>query len=175
MQRFTPLLIDAAAPCRHRPRSRWFVDETYLKVGGQWRYLYRAVDQAGQVVDVYLSKKRDAVAARRFFSAAIRVHGEPEEVTTDKSPTLASVMAQLLVGALHDTEQYANNAIESDHGRLKARLGPMRGLKRDQSCRVIVRGHAFIQNLRQGHYELGVTAAPPLRLAAAFGELAGTI
>jgi len=57
--RFTPLLADAARPCRHLVGDRWFVDETYVKVAGQWRYVYRAVDQFGQVIDVYLSRRRD--------------------------------------------------------------------------------------------------------------------
>jgi IS6 family transposase len=70
-----------------------------------------------------------------------------------------------------NTEQYANNRIESDHGRLKARLRPMRGLKRDRTARVIMRGHAFMQNMRRGHYELGVQARPGRRVAAAFTEL----
>jgi IS6 family transposase len=72
----------------------------------------------------------------------------------------------------HDTTQYANNRVEADHGRLKARLRPMRGLKRDRTASVVIRGHAFIQNLRRGHYELGADARSGLTLAAAFDELA---
>src|SRR3954471_19505145 len=75
VQRFTPLLVDAARPCRHATGDQWFVDETYVKVAGSWRYVYRAVDQYGQVIDVVASKKRDAVAARRFFTTAITAHG----------------------------------------------------------------------------------------------------
>ena len=65
--RFTPLLAEAARPCRHRVGGRWFVDETYVRVAGRWRYVYRAIDQFGQVIDVYVSPRRDAKAARRFF------------------------------------------------------------------------------------------------------------
>src|SRR6267143_1906737 len=67
VQRFTPLLVDAARPCRHVVGDRWYVDETYVKVAGRWRYVYRAVDQHGQITDVYVSPKRDIRAARRFF------------------------------------------------------------------------------------------------------------
>ncbi len=67
VQRFTPEFIEAARPCRHAPGDRWFVDETYVKVSGWWIYLYRAVDQYGQVIDVLLSQRRDLTAARRFF------------------------------------------------------------------------------------------------------------
>jgi IS6 family transposase len=172
VQRFTPLLVDAARPCRHAAGDRWFVDETYVKVAGSWRYVYRAVDQNGQVIDVYVSKKRDAVAATKFFATAIAAHGDPIEITTDKSPTLAKTIREVLPAAMHDTTQYANNRLENDHGRLKARLRPMRGLQRDRTANVIIRGHAFMQNLRRGHYELGAGAGPGLTVAAAFDELA---
>jgi transposase-like protein len=85
---------------------------------------------------------------------------------------LANVIEDLLPHALHNTLKYANNRVECDHGRLKARLRPMRGLKTDRTARVVIAGHAFIQNLRRGHYELGVEAtADHLRCAAAFDEL----
>jgi IS6 family transposase len=175
VQRFTPILADAAGPCRHAGTGHWFVDETYVKVSGSWRYVYRAVDEQGQVIDVFVSKKGDAKAATRFFAGAIGIHGTPTEVTTDRSPALALAITELLPLALHDTTQYANNRVEADHGRLKARLRPMRGLKQDRTASVIIRGHAFIQNLRRGHYELGVDALSGMVLAAAFDELAMVI
>jgi transposase, IS6 family len=171
VQRFTPLLIEAARPCRHRVGGHWFVDETYVKVSGTWRYVYRAVGQHGQVIDVFVSKRRDLKAATKFFADAIRSHGEPAEITTDRAHALVRVVMDLLPTALHDTTQYANNRVEADHGRLKARLRPMRGLKRDRTASIAIRGHAFIQNLRRGHYELGMNARPGLTLAAAFDEL----
>ena len=94
---------------------------------------------------------------------------------TDRAPALLGVIDDLLPRSHHETEQYANNRIESDHSRLKARLRPMRGLKREHTARVIMRGHAFMQNLRRGHYELGVDARPLRRVAAAFTELATVI
>ena len=176
MQHFTPLALDAARPCRHSAGHRLFVDETYVKVAGIWRYLYRAVDEHGQVIDVLVSVKRDLAVARWFFDKMLAVHDDPEEVTTDRSPTLAAAIAELLHAAVHDIEQYANNRIEADHSRLKARLRPMRGLKTMRSARTIINGHAFIQNLRRGHYELGAEARHSrLRVTAAFDELARTI
>jgi IS6 family transposase len=171
VQRFTPLLIDAARPCRHVAQDRWFVDETYVKISGVWRYVYRAVDQQGQVIDVYVSQRRDTAAARTFFTAALTVHGDPGEVITDRAPALANVIEDLIPAALHNTDQYENNRVECDHGRLKARLRPMRGLKTNRTASVVIRGHAFVQNLRRGHYELAVEAGPHLRLATAFNEL----
>ena len=82
------------------------------------------------------------------------------------------MLADLVPAALHMTEQYSNNRIEADHGRLKARLQPMRGLKRLRSAARIPAGHAFLQNLRRGHYELATDAPAHLRLATAFTELA---
>ena len=175
VQRFTPLIVEAARPCRHAVGDRWFVDETYVKVAGVWRYVYRAVDQEGQVIDVFVSKKRDTTAATRFFATAIAVHGEPVEVTTDKSPVLAKTIRDLVPGAHHDTTQYANNRVETDHGRLKARLRPMRGLQTDRTASVIIRGHAFMQNLRRGRYALGLDALPGRTAAAAFDELARAV
>jgi transposase-like protein len=172
VQRFTPALVEAARPCRHGVGDRWLVDETYLKVAGVWRYLYRAIDQFGQIVDVYLSPRRNAGAARRFFAAAIAgTQTTPAEVVTDRAPAYPTVLDELAPGAFHNVERYANNAIECDHGRLKARLRPMRSLKGDRTARVIVAGHAFVQNIRRGHYELGVDARQSQRLIEAFAEL----
>jgi transposase-like protein len=84
VQRFTPLLADAARFCRHWPGERWHVDETYVKVNGVWRYVYRAADQYGQVIDVLVSTRRDADAPRRLFQRALSVvRVTPSGVVTD--------------------------------------------------------------------------------------------
>jgi len=171
VQRFTPELINAARPSRHAVGDRWFVDETYVKVNGVWRYVYRAVDQHGQVIDVFVSQRRDIASARRFFATALAAHRAPAEVITDRAPALANVIDELIPVAFHNTGQYENNRCECDHGRLKARLRPMRGLKTGRTASVVIRGHAFIRNLRRGHYELGVEVARAFRLATAFDEL----
>nr|WP_246608049.1 IS6 family transposase [Actinoplanes toevensis] len=176
VQRFTPLLAYAARFARHAPGDRWFVDETYVKVNGMWRYVYRAVDQYGQVIDVLVSTRRDAAAARRFFTRALRMLTViPNEVVTDAAPVYPAVLDELLPAAWHHVEQYANNPIEADHGQLKRRLRPMRGLQTDRTAQVAITGHAFVQNLRRGHYELAVDARPALRVVAAFIELAQAI
>jgi transposase-like protein len=148
------------------------VDETYIKVAGRWRYVYRAIDQFGQVIDVFVSPQRDTKAAQRFFERAIgTTRIAPAEVTTDQAPVYPAVLEELLPAALHRTDQYANNWVECDHGRLKARLRPMRGLKQDRSARVIIAGHALVQNLRRGHYEVAVEEPTNRRVAVAFDEL----
>ena len=81
------------------------------------------------------------------------------------------MLEELLPGAWHRTEQYANNQIEADHGRLKSRLHPMRGLKQDRSAKIVIAGHALVQNVRRGHYELAVEAPVTRRVAVAFDEL----
>jgi transposase-like protein len=147
VQRFTPLLAEAARPCRHAVGGRWFVDETYVKVAGRWRSVYRAVDQTGQVVDVLVSARRDITAAHRFFDQAIgTTKVTPVEVVTDRAATYPVVLEELLPAAGYRTERYANNRVEADHGRLKARLRPVQGLKQDASARVVIAGHGFVQN-----------------------------
>ena len=152
------------------------MDETYVKVGGRWRYVYRAIDQFGQVIDVYVSPRRDAMAAHRFFERAIATTKvAPVEVITDRAATYPMVLEGLLPAVWHRTEQYANNRVEADHRRLKSRLRPMHGLKQDHSARVIISGHGFVQNLRRGHYELAVAEPVNRRVAVAFDELAVAI
>jgi transposase-like protein len=176
VQRFTPILADAARWCRHAAGSRWHVDETYVKVAGSWRYVYRAVDEYGQVIDVYVSARRDSAAARRFFDRALAsAVVAPDEVVTDQAAAYVGVLEQTLPQAWHRTEQYANNRIEADHGQLTRRLRPMRGLKTDAGARTVMAGHAFVQNLRRGRYELAIDEPARLRVAVAFTELATAI
>jgi transposase-like protein len=156
VQTVTPEFIDAARPARHAAGDRWFLDETHVKVAGRWAYLYRAVDEHGQVIDVLVSTRRDAGAARRFFTRALGLGPRPVEVTTDHAPVYPRVLDDIVPPARYVTEQYANNSIEADHGRLKARLRPMRGLTRVRSARTIAAGYAFVQNLRRGHYAITV-------------------
>ena len=171
--RFTPLLAEAARPCRHAVGDRWWVDETYVKVAGRWRYVHRAIDQFDQVIDVFMSTHRDVKAARRFFQRAIgTTKATPVQVVTDRAPIYPLVLEELLPAAWHCTEQYANNRIEADHGRVKAWLRSMRGLKQDRNAGVMIAGHAFVQNLRRGHYELAVEEPANRRLTVAFDELA---
>ena len=175
VQTFTPQLIDAARPARHAAGDRWFLDETYVKVAGRWTYLYRAVDQHGQVIDVLVSRRRDEAAARAFFARALQLGPAPVEVTTDRAPVYPRVVDEAAPTARHVTERHANNAIEADHDRLKARLRPMRGVKRLASARTIVAGHAFVQNLRRGHYAITADLRVHDRVRDAFEKLAWSL
>jgi IS6 family transposase len=138
------VLADAARFCRRSPGDRWFVDETYVKINGVWQYVYRAVDQYGQVIDVMVSARRDANAARRFFRRALTtLKVTPIEVVTDAAAVYPAVLDELIPSAWHHVERYANNPIEADHSQLKHRLRPMRGLRTDRTAAVIIAGHAF--------------------------------
>jgi IS6 family transposase len=97
------------------------VDETYVKVAGIWRYVYRAIDEHGQVIDVLVSKRRDIAAVRAFFARAVLAHGRPDEVVTDRAAALAHMIAETLPDAMHNIEQYANSWVACDHGRLTVR------------------------------------------------------
>jgi IS6 family transposase len=139
---------------RHAVGDRWQVDETYVKVAGHWRYVYRAIDQFGQVIDVFVSPRRDLKAARRFFEQAIGTTKiTPVEVVTDHTPVYSGVLEELVPPAWHRTDQSANNHIEADHGRLKARLRPMRGAqagpqRQSGDCRACLRAERPPRALR---------------------------
>jgi transposase-like protein len=110
------------------PGGRWFLDETYVKVAGRWMYLYRAVDQHGPVIGILVPERRDGAAARAF-SGALKTGPALREVTTDRAPVYLRVIDELVPAARHICERHASNRVEADHGRLKARLRPRRGME----------------------------------------------
>jgi transposase, IS6 family len=124
------------------------------------------------VIDVMVSRLRDAAAERTFFARALQQGLAPVEVVTDRAPVYPRVVEEAAPAARHVTERHANNAIEADHGRLKARLRPMRGLKRMRSARTVAAGHAFVQNLRRGHYVITADLRVHDRVRDAFEQLA---
>ena len=132
------------------------MDETYVKVAGRWRYVYRAIDQFGQAVDVFVSVRRDTAAAYRFFERAIgTTKVVPVEVVTDPAATYLVVLEELLPAAWHRTEQYANNRVEADHGRLKAWLRPMTWAqagpqRQSDHCRACLRPEPPARTVRVG-------------------------
>jgi transposase-like protein len=176
VQRFTPLFQDAARPYRRRVGSKWRVDETYLRLRGRWVYCYRAIDEDGQVVEAYVSKRRNAAAAQAFFERAIRgTDIRPQRVTTDKAGCYPPALAVVVPAVEHRTSKYLNNGLERDHGHLKQRVKPMRGFKRLASADMVARGHGLIQNLRNGFSTLTAAVPRPLRLAMGWSQLAQMI
>jgi transposase-like protein len=166
------LLIHVARPVRHLAGDRWFADETYVKDAGVWSYAYRAVDQHDQMIDVYLSRRRNIGSARTIFTAALAVHRDPGEVITDPTgPQRWPTWLRNCSCRVAQHQPVPEQPRQCDHGQLKARLRPMREVRTNRTASVVIRGHAFIQNLRRDHYELAVDAAPLSRLATAFDEL----
>ena len=176
VRRYLPLLGEAARRYRRPVGERWRVDETYCRLKGRWAYCYRAIDQDGQVVDVYVSERRNAAAARAFFERAIAEAGvTPERVITDKAACSPPALRALLPEAEHHASRYLNNGLERDHGHLKERLRPMRGFKQRASADSFSRGHALVQNLRNGCSSLTDRVPRPLRLATAWPQVACAI
>ena len=174
-------MFGEAARAHRRPvGAKWRVDETYTRLNGKWTYVYRAIDQDGQVVDAYFSKRRNANAAEGFFRRCIDETGVmPTRVTTDKAKCYPPALRAVLPDAEHRTSKYLNNGIERDHGHLKQRLYAMRGfgypLGVEASADVVVRGHALVRNLCNGFSALTVAVPGNLRLAVAWPQLTQAI
>ena len=157
--RLTPLLNKAFRRDKRAVGARWRMDETYIKVKGQWKYLYRAVDSSGQTIDFLLTAKRDAAAALRFFRKAIRLHGEPELVTIDKSGANTAALAALNAEKAKDDaitvrqQKYLNNLVEQDHRNIKRRIRPMLGFKSFRRAQGVLAGIEVVAMIRKGQYQ----------------------
>ena len=151
-----------ARPHRHRVGARWAVDETYIRLAGRWVYAYRAIDEHGQVIDVYLSETRDTTAATAFFEQAIaRTDVRPCRVTTDKAPTYPPALRAVVPEAEHIAGKMEQQGIERDHQHLKGRTRSMRGFQQLGCAQVVCDGHGFMRNLRDGFYRLGEPTGDP--------------
>jgi len=134
---------------RHRGYGNTFyIDEVFVRVNGKQHYLWRAVDQDGEVVDVYLQAKRNGVAAKRFFRRLLRSHGrEPRKIVTDKLRSYGVAHRELMPETIHSTKQYENNRAEQSHEATRVRE---RGIRRFRSVRQAQRflgAHAAVSNL----------------------------
>jgi len=143
---------------RKRPVGRsWRMDETYVKVGGQWKYLYRAVDRAGHTVDFLLCAHRNLAAARCFFERAIDLHGVPEKITIDKSGANTAAIVGLCTDSGVDIEmrqsKYLNNLIEQDHRAIKRVVRPMLGFKSFHCARAIIAGIETMHMIKKGQLD----------------------
>ncbi len=151
VQAFTPRFIEAARKHHFPVGTRWWVDETLLKIGGRWRYVFRCLDEHGQIVDVYLSNRRDAGSAHAFFERALASsNGAPTRITSDKANCYPPALRALLPATEHRCSKYLNNRLERDHQFLKGRVRPMRRFKSIATANTVCRGHALIRNLGRG-------------------------
>ena len=166
VQHFVPAFVKKWKNYARLVGSSWRVDETYIKVKGQWRYLYRAVDKQGQTVDFLLSKNRDRAAAVRFFKKAVSIHAVPEKITLDGSQASHQAVAELKAeGALPAqtlvrTNKYLNNIIEQDHRRVKQRCYPMLGFKTFGNAEVTLSGSELANKIKKGQFD---TSEAPAR------------
>jgi len=126
----------------------FFIDEVFVKIDGQQHYLWRAVDQDGEVVDVFLQKRRDSAAAKRFFIRLLAKHrNEPRKIVTDKLRSYGVAHRELIPDAIHDISQYANNRAELSHQTTRIRERGMRKFKSLQQAQRFLNVHAAIYNL----------------------------
>ncbi|WP_395300780.1 IS6 family transposase [Enterobacter sp. ECC-175] len=161
--RLVPLLDRAFRRHKRAVGRRWPMDETYIKVKGEWKYLYRAVDSTGQTIDFLLTSRRDAVAALRFFRKAIRNHGEPKVVTIDKSGANTAALATLNADKPEKEaitirqSKYLNNLIEQDHRNIKRRIRSMMGFKSFRRAQTVLAGIELIHMILKGqcHHPAG--------------------
>jgi transposase-like protein len=151
---------------RKRPTGNsWRMDETYIKVAGQWKYLYRAVDKSGDTVDFLLTARRDLAAARRYLERAINLHGLPDKITIDKSGANTAAIRSVNDDACVDIElrqsKYLNNIIEQDHRAVKRITNPMLAFKSFWSAQKLIAGIETMHMVKKGqlHFPNGKTAS----------------
>jgi len=126
----------------------FFIDEIFVKIQGQQQYLWRAVDQDGEVVDVFLQARRDGKAAKRFFKRLLKNNsGEPRKIVTDKLRSYGVAHRELIPDTIHDTTQYANNRAEVSHQPTRVRERGMRRFKSTQQAQRFLSVHAMVYNL----------------------------
>ncbi len=126
----------------------FFIDEVFIKIDGKQHYLWRAVDQDGEVVDVFLQKRRDAKAAKRFFKRMLKKHcGEPRKIVTDKLRSYGVAHREIIPESIHDTEKYANNRAELSHQPTRVRERGMRKFKSVKQAQRFLNVHAAVYNL----------------------------
>ena len=139
----------------------WRMDETYVKVRGEWVYLYRAVDKAGKTVDFLLSRQRDINAAKAFLRKAMKGQRVPAKVTLDAYAASHRAVAdlkrdgELPKRVIVRSSKYLNNLIEQDHRRIKQRLRPMLGLKSFQTADIVISGIELAEKIKKGQFKLG--------------------
>jgi len=175
--RFLPLIQKTFRKYKRPVGSSWRMDETYIKINGQWKYLYRAVDKEGQTVDFLLTAKRDKTAAMRFFDKATPLNGLPEKVAMDKSGANKAAIDQIIedkgLSIIVRQVKYLNNMVEQDHRGIKRMTRPMLGFKSFRAARNILVGIELMHMLRKG--QLNLVGCENMSFADQFYALAGVV
>jgi putative transposase len=146
----------------------FYIDEVFIKINGKQHYLWRAVDQDGEVVDVYLQAKRDGAAAKRFFKRLLRSHGrEPRKIVTDKLRSYGVAHRELMPDVIRSTEQYENNRAEQSHEATRVRERVMRRFKSTRQAQRFLGTHAVVSNLfNLGRHKVRAQHYRDLRISA---------
>lgn len=173
--RFAPQLLERFNRRKRSVTCNWHVDETYIKVRGQWMYLYRAIDSVGDTVEFFFSEHRDLVAAKRFLRRAFQRHGRPERIVIDGSQTnREAIISCDDESRLRDRSrrqpkpirirqsQYLNNRIEQDHRRIKRRIRSMLGFKSQASAAIILSGIEMIHMMRKRQARYAFNPSPSI-------------
>jgi putative transposase len=173
---FSPVLLKRFNRRKRSVGSRWHVDETYIKVRGQWMYLYRAIDSVGDTVEFFFSEHRDLPAAKRFLRKALQRHGRPERIVIDGSQTnreaivscdtesrLQDRSRRALKATRIRSSKYLNNRIEQDHRRIKRRVRPMLGFKSFSSAARTLVGIEMVHMMRKRQGRFAFNPAPSLK------------
>jgi transposase-like protein len=181
--RYSPELLERFNSRKRAVSGKWHVDETYIRVRGQWRYLYRAIDSNGDTVEFWFSEWRNLTAARRFLHKALKRHGRPERIVVDGSQTnREAILSCDTADRLQDRSRrklqpirirqsaYLNNRIEQDHRAIKRRIRPMLGFKSMNSARAVLGGIEMVHMMRKGQAKCA--CSPQLSLAEQFERLA---
>ena len=168
-------MLTAAFRRRKRPVGvSWRMDETYIKVAGEWKYLYRAVNLDGDTIDFLLRAKRDCAAARRFLERAIDLHGVPEKIAIDKNGANTAAIKSIQTDSGADIEmrqiKYLNNIVEQDHRAIKRIVRPMLGFKTFRCARALIAGTLTMHMIRKG--QLNVPEGQASSAASQFYSLA---
>ena len=159
VQRYAPEIEKRVRPYQGHRSGSWRVDETYVRVGGRWRYLCRAIDKKGRLIDSMLAGRRDTGAAYRFLRKALRAVSDypPSSITTDKLASYPKAIQRLQNEGLlsndveHRTSKYLNNIIEADHGALKRVIRPTRGFQTMKTAAATLTGFETMRMIRRGH------------------------
>jgi putative transposase len=146
----------------------FYIDEVFIRINGKQHYLWRAVDQDGEVVDVYLQRKRDGAAAKRFFKRLLRSYGsEPRKIVTDKLRSYGVAHRELIPETIHSTKQYENNRAEQSHEATRVRERGMRRFKSVRQAQRFVTAHTAVSNLfNLGRHKVRAEHYRDLRISA---------
>ena len=169
MQRYVPEFMKRWWRYARPVGTSWRCDETYIRIKGQWGYLYRAVDREGQTVDFFLSEYRDIAAAKRFFAQAIKKRGIPQKITLDGYAASQVAVSELQeegilpAKLLVRTNRYLNNLIEQDHRRVKQRVRSMLGFKRFGYAAITISGIELVHQIKKKQFDISALCSPQTR------------